>query len=381
MTAPQLHLIVPGPLEQRTGGYLYDARMVAGLRNFGWSVGVLNLEGSFPDGDEVADAALRAALQSLPDGARVVIDGLAMGGLPGPVRAHGGRLRILSLVHHPLADETGLSTEEQTHFAASEREALRPCSGVLVTSGYTAQRLEEYEVAADRIRAVPPGTEPAPAAEGPGAGQPPKLLCVGTVTPRKGHDILVSALARISDLDWTCVCAGSLDRDVGYAGSVFDRVRKAGLADRIEFVGEHATDVLDGLYHTSSIFVLASYYEGYGMALAEALGRGLPVVSTTGGAIPFTVPEECGVLVAPGDDVALSEALRSLLAPAAEVEGGTVPSGARLRAELAAAARRYAAELPDWDESVEAFAEAVLELSPEGPEGTAQGHAAGGAGG
>lgn len=364
MTPPELHVVVPGPLEQRTGGYLYDARMVDGLRGLGWSVEVLNLEGSFPGGDELARAALTGALESLADGDRVLIDGLAMGGLPGPIKAHGGRLRILSLVHHPLADETGLAAVEQSRFTASEREALRPCLGVLVTSAYTARRLEAYDVAPSKVRAVPPGTEPGQAAEGPGRGEPPRLLCVGTVTPRKGQDVLVAALARISDLDWTCVCAGSLDRDVAYVRSVRERVRDAGLEQRIEFVGEHPGDVLDELYRTSSLFVLASHYEGYGMALAEALARGLPVVSTTGGAIPFTVPGECGVLVPPGDDRALAEALRSLLA--GTQAGGAVASAAPSRRDtLAAAARRYARELPDWDQAVAAFETAVLELAPD----------------
>ena len=156
MTARRLHLVVPGSLEQRTGGYLYDARMVSGLRDLGWSVEVHNLAGSFPDGDARARSSLSGVLTSLHDGVRVVIDGLAMGGLPGPVRAHGDRLRIVSLVHHPLAEETGLSEAEAERFRESERRALASCRGVIVSSPFTAQVLADYGVPADRVRVALP---------------------------------------------------------------------------------------------------------------------------------------------------------------------------------------------------------------------------------
>jgi glycosyltransferase involved in cell wall biosynthesis len=352
VTAAELHLVVPGPLGQLTGGYVYDARIVAGLRELGWRVQVHNLAGRFPDPDAVARNVMGTTLASLSDGARVVIDGLAMGGLPAPIEAHGGRLRILSLVHHPLAEETGLSAADRTRFAESERRALAPCVGVLVSSAFTARGLEAYGVAEARIRVVVPGTEPARPAVGPGPGEPPTLLCVASVTPRKGHDVLVAALERVRDMSWTCVCAGALDRDPEHAGAVLRRAGAAGLAGRIELVGERAGDPLDELYHRASVFVLASHYEGYGMALAEALARGLPVVSTTGGAIPFTVPADAGILVEPGDAAAFADGLRRLLGP-----------DATLRADLASAARRHAEKLPSWRQATEAFALAVDELT------------------
>lgn len=356
MTSPELHFVVPGPLEQRTGGYLYDARMVAGLRARGWSVPVHNLDGAFPAGDETARTALGDTLFGLDDGSRVIIDGLAMGGLPDPIHAHAARLRIVSLVHHPLADETGISEEERGRYAASERRALAPCRGVIVTSEYTALRLEDFGVGRERVRAVPPGTEPAATAVGPAEGEAPVLLCVATVTPRKGHDVLVTALERVRDLDWRCVCAGSLDRDPMFAAGVRARVSEAGLENRIEFVGEHAATELERFYREASVFVLASHYEGYGMALAEALARGLPVVSTTGGAIPHTVPADAGLLVPTGDADAFAEALRAVLDDRSNGQGS-------VRSRLGAAARRHADELPDWDESADAFAAAVLTLT------------------
>jgi glycosyltransferase involved in cell wall biosynthesis len=349
----QLEFVVPGPLEQLTGGYIYDAHMVAGLRELRWSVRVHNLEGRFPEVDAVGRRALTDALASIPDDARVLVDGLAMGGAPEPIEAHARRLRVIALVHHPLADETGLSDADRDRLAATERRALATCRGVMVSSAFTASALAAYGVPADRVRVVIPGTEPASPAVRPPTGEPPVLVCVASLTPRKGHDVLVAALAQVRDLAWRCVCAGSPDRDPEHAARLRRLVADAGLSDRVQLVGEREGQALEEIYRGASLFVLPSYHEGYGMALADALARGLPVVSTTAGAIPFTVPADTGLLVAPGDAAAFAGALRALLGP----------SGAEARARLAAAARRYGATLPTWKDSARAFASAVAELA------------------
>ena len=354
MSEPALHLLAPGPLEQRTGGYIYDARIVDGLRRRGWGVTVHALEGRFPEGDAAARASLSGTLAGLPDGATAVIDGLAMGGLPAEVRAAAGRLRIVALAHLLLADETGLDDRQRARYTASEREALAACAGVIATSEYTAARVRALGVGAVAVRVVQPGTDPAPPARGPAPGAPPRVFCAATVTPRKGQDVLVRALAQVADLPWSCVCAGSLTRAPAFARAVRRQVREAGLEARITFPGDCGAAEMEALYDASSLFVLPSHFEGYGMVLTEALARGLPVVSTTGGAIPHTVPPAAGVLAPPGDAAALAAALRALLAPAA---------GPAERARLAAAARRYAAGLPDWETAAETFGAALLALT------------------
>ena len=367
MTQPALHLVVPGPLEQRTGGYLYDARMAEGLRRRGWRVIVHSLGGAFPDADGVARASLTDALGGMPDGATVVVDGLALGGLPEPAAAHRRRLRILALVHHPVSEETGLAPEVRDRLADRERRALAVPDGIIVTSAFTARGLRRFGVDAGRVRVVEPGTDPPPRPAQRAPRDPPQLLSVGAVVPRKGHDVLVRALARLADLSWECVCAGSLDRDPAHAARVLADVEAQGLAGRVRFAGECDRATLAALYGESALFVLASHYEGYGMVLAEALAHGLPIVSTTGGAIPETVPAAAAVLVPPGDERALAGALGALLGGGGDAGSGM--SVAERRTALAAAARRHATTLRGWDDAVEAFAAAVTALSRQGGTG------------
>lgn len=345
-----LHWLVPGPLDQRTGGYLYDARMVAGLRAGGEGVQVHELDGEFPGPATDSARSLDRALQEVPDGAVVVADGLALGSFPEVAEAHVPRVSLVALVHHPLGDETGLTQERRRRLLALETRTLGVVRGVIVTSPTTAHRVAQLGVPAAAVRAVVPGTAPAPPSRGPGEGAPVRLLSVGTVAPRKGHDVLVRALARLSHLPWRCHVAGSLTRDPGWADRVRHLADELSVADRVDFLGELDRDALEAQYGAASLFVLPSHYEGYGMALTEALARGLPVISTTGGAIPGTVPADTGVLVEPGDEGALASVLEELL-----------NDGSR-REALAAAARAHAGSLPDWPAQVDAFSVALEEL-------------------
>ena len=361
MSGGLVHFVVPGRLGQRTGGSIYDRRMVEGLRLRQSIVTVLELAGDFPSADARAEAELAEALAGLPDGALVVVDFLVLAGLPEVARTHASRLTLLGLVHVLPSDEPQLVPHERHRRSGLERRSLHACSGLIVTSPYTAKRLADLGIEPRRIRTVIPGTDPVPPASGPGPDAPPRILCVGAVTPGKGQDVLVRALVELAALTWSCVCAGSLTKAPAYAADLTRSIRAAGLSTRITLEGECDVATVDELYASSSIFVLPSYFESYGMALTEAMARGLPIVSTTAGAIPDTVPGDAGILVAPGDSRALAGALRSLLDdPAA----GPEDEADRRRARLGAAARRHASNLPDWEGQVTVFSEALSAFGP-----------------
>ncbi len=346
--------IVPGDPDQRTGGYLYDARIVGELGLLGWSVEVVGLAGRFPDADALAAESMHAALARLPDGARVIVDGLALGGVPEAVAGQADRLDISALVHHPLADETGLDSAGRARFLDLERRALAACRRVIVTSPFTARRLLALGLD-DRVAGVvEPGVNRAPLAEaaawrlnGLEPVDPERLLCVAALTPRKGHDILVRALAGLVERDWHCVLAGSTRRNVVWAERLAVAIDGAGLSGRVECLGECDAEALDAEYRRASVCVLPSHYEGYGMVVSESLARGLPMITTTGGALADTAPDDCCLKVAPGDIDGMREALRRWL------------DDADLRQDLTrrAAARREL--LRDWSEAGRAFSSAL----------------------
>ena len=353
-------LLVPGDLALRTGGYGYDRAIVAGLRALGWRVDVVLLDGSFPSPTAAARAHAVQALAALPDGALVLADGLAFGAMAVEAEREARRLALVGLVHHPLADETGLDADTARAFATSERRALACTRGVVVTSHATARRLSEFGVEARRVTVVMPGTASAPAARGTrgtsGADSdvPVALLCVATLVPRKGHDVLFSALARLRHLPWHLTCAGSLTLHPPTAAALQQQLRALHIADRVTLVGDLDTAALAAAYDRADIFVLATRHEGYGMAVAEAVARGLPVVSTATGAIPELVDNASGAIVPMDDPEALAEALEPLVGD----------DGARARAMAGAGARRDT--LPRWPESAQAMADALTRFADDG---------------
>jgi glycosyltransferase involved in cell wall biosynthesis len=177
-----------------------------------------------------------------------------------------------------------------------------------------------------------------------------QLLSVGAVVPRKGFDVLVAALARLTDLPWQLTIAGDLARDRTAATQLEADIARHGLEERVLVVGAVSAQRLAVLYAEADIFVLASHFEGYGMAYAEAVANGLPVIGSKAGAIPDTVPHDAGLLVAPGDVAAFAQALRSTI------------RDDDLRQRLAGAARAAAHELPIWRDSAEIFAHALETL-------------------
>jgi glycosyltransferase involved in cell wall biosynthesis len=232
--------------------------------------------------------------------------------MPEVAAAESRRLRLIALVHHPLAEETGLSEERAAALRISERRALKAVRQVVVTSGYTAGLVAGLGVNPERIGVVEPGTDPAPLASGSG-GSTLNLLSVASLTHRKGHAVLLDALAELKDRRWRLTCVGSLRQSPTTVAELRERIAALDLGGRVTLTGEVADAALAGFYDSADLFVLATRFEGYGMALAEALARGLPVVSTRTGAVTETVPKDAGLLVPPNHPGALAAALANVM--------------------------------------------------------------------
>ncbi|MDE2577043.1 MAG: glycosyltransferase family 4 protein [Rhodospirillales bacterium] len=336
-------LLVPGPLDSVSGGYFYDHHMIAGLRALGHEATAVALAGTHPLADEAARAAALAAWRALPAGAVPVIDGL---GLPAFAAVEEELGRAVGLIHHPTALEPGHDEAVREALRALERKLMPRLRHVVVTSPTTAERLAaDFGVPAERISVVVPGTAATPRAEGSG-GPTCEILSVGTLVPRKGHDVLLRALARLFDLDWRLTIVGGA-RDAAHAAALRDLVDELGIGLRVSFAGELLGAALAAQWQRAEIFALATRYEGYGMAIAEALRHGVPVAVTSGGAAGALVTPACGVVCEPDDVVTLSKSLRRMIFDTA------------LRRDMAEAAWQVGQILPDWPDQARLFAGAL----------------------
>ncbi|MFM9858714.1 glycosyltransferase family 4 protein [Pseudoxanthobacter sp. M-2] len=345
---PELFLMVPGDPETVTGGYAYDRALVASLCRRGWSARIIPLPADFPDpANDSIDSTLDSIVGAPPEGL-ILVDGLAFGALPAD-RLRALRRPVTALVHHPLALEGGRSAEQAAAVAATERAALATAAAVVATSPATARALAaDYGVPAHRLTVALPGTDPLPPAVGTGAV--PTILTVATITPRKGHGTLVAALDRIRDHSWRAVFVGDDGRDPACAAALRREIAERGLTERIALTGAVTPLALLDHYLDADLFALVSTHEGYGMAFAEALSAGLPIIAGDGGAVRDTVPADAGLLVPPGDVEATAAALARLLDDPA------------LRKRTAAAARRAGAALPTWDDTAAAVEAALAPL-------------------
>ena len=289
-TSPEriLHFIVPAGVDDPdrvSGGNVYDRRVRDGLRASGWEVRLVCAQ---------ANGVLATdALSELPDGALVLIDGLIAARESQTMAAQSTRLRMIVLAH--MVDGASLSSVEN----------------IITTSEWTRSQLVSRSLVDQQDVVVAyPGTDPAAATAVSRSGR--RLVCVGVLAPHKGQDILVQALARLLDVrGWTCTFVGSLNTAPEFVAELRQTVRAAGMATRVSFVGTLAGSALDAAYGTADLVVVPSRTESFGMVVAEALARGIPVLASQVGGIPEALADsDAGILVPAGDAAALSTVLR-----------------------------------------------------------------------
>jgi glycosyltransferase involved in cell wall biosynthesis len=342
---------IPGDINLPTGGYTYDRRVLALLPQFGVAARHLELPAGYPAPTAADLDATTRAFADTPKGAVLLVDGLAYGAMPAAVIKHVA-CPVIALVHHPLCLETGITEARAAELRASEIAALALAERVVVTSRTTAKTLiDEFEVPPNKLTIAEPGTDPAPRAAGSSGTL--QLLAVGSVVPRKGYDILVRALERVATtVPWKLTIVGATDRSPETTTAIQSQIERSPHSARMRMIGGLSETALADVYARSDVLVLSSLYEGYGMVLTEALARGLPIVTTTGGAAAETVPDATALKVPPGDIDALAAALQRIIADAA------------LRKHLADAAWAFAqTSLPSWEDTTAAIAAVIKELA------------------
>lgn len=345
--------VIPGDIDLPTGGYAYDRRVLAELGAHGIDATHIMLPASYPSPTKDDLAETTRLVAAVPQDVVLLIDGLAYGAMPGDVIA-AFQHKIVALVHHPLCLEAGLTPMRARYLQQIEQMALALAEHVVVTSPTTARTLTaDFAVSSSKITIAVPGTDPTPRARG--TGSPLELLAVGSLVPRKGYDVLAAALRTLpASIDWHLTIVGAvrdeavravLDEAFAHRGADGDTLER-----RVTLTGGVDETRLSDLYDRADVFVMSSHYEGFGMVLTEAMARGLPIVTTTGGAAAETVPDAAAVKVLPGDTAALGLALTSVLVDR------------DLRHSLADASWAAAATLTRWENTARLVADALKKV-------------------
>ena len=335
---------IPGDLATQTGGYVYARRVLRALPDLGIEIAHIALPDGFPNANEQSLANATEALQQIAADRPVLLDGLAGGVLPARMLA-ALPAPVVMLCHHPLALETGVSPEDAVKLGAAEQAALNACHSVVTTSHATADILiRDYSVAPGKLTVAPPGTDPAPRAPADG---PCRILCVGSLTRRKRHDLLVRALAEHCDHDWSMQIVGPA-RDARVKAELDDLIADLNLGDRIVLRGELGISELAASYQNADLFALASEYEGFGMAFTEAMSHGLPTLGIDCAAVAEATSG--GARLVATD--AFASALGALIRDPAE------------RKSLADDAWRTAQTLLRWPQSAAIIADTLRKAAP-----------------
>jgi glycosyltransferase involved in cell wall biosynthesis len=327
------HYLYSADYEQKTGGWVYNQHVVDWLRRSGAAVEIYTVPIAFPAPSEATVAAVDAMLDRLEPGTVLLTDHI-YACMFAPI-LRGRPLRVVSIFHHSLAEEHA----DGGTFRAVEQAAIDLSETVVVTSQETRDYIaRHYAASGDRIVVALPGVDPQPASA-PHKGGPWRFLSVGAVIPRKRYELMIAALALVGDIDWSLTIAGNTARYPDYVAGLQTTIAEAGMADRIRFAGELPERALQMHWRETHLYLASSAYEGYGMAISEALVRAIPVVTTASGAVASWAGEGAS-LVRSDAPQAFAEALVPILAQPA------------LYAEARRRAASFGSRLASWDESL-----------------------------
>jgi glycosyltransferase involved in cell wall biosynthesis len=342
-------LIVPMPFATISGAAIYDRRMVGCLRALGHEVDTVELLGRFPDADQPAIDAAHGAWAQLGADSVPMIDGAALTAFAGLAAALGPR-RAVALIHHPASLEISASEPSRQRLRSIEASLFEAPHHLVATSELTAERLvAEFGAPREKVVVISPGIGEPSRSPAHNERTTCSILSVGALIPRKGHDVLLRVLSHLFDLDWRLTIVGAPHRDPVHAQGLLALAEDLRIARQVDFAGEVSEEALEALWQDADLFALASWSEGYGMALAEAMRRGLPVAVTATGAAPTLVSPDAGVVCAPGDVPQLAKAMRRLI------------FDRNLRRDVAETAWQCARSLPSWHDQAVRLASLLAE--------------------
>ena len=346
-------LTLYGSLDEQSGGFRYDRKLVEGLRTAGDSVELIELPWR-----DYHRGLLDNGARTLRRRLDVDVDVMLQDELAHPSLVRTNRALpypIVSVVHHLRASEP---RRLSPLYRAVERRYLDTVDAAVCNSATTESVVADLGV--DRTVVAPPAGDrfdPELDREDIDArarDSPLSVAFVGNITPRKGLDTLVDGVAE-TDARVELTVVGT-PADESYVETVRGSVREHGLSDRVHFAGRLPDDELAAVLESSHLLAVPSRYEGFGIVYLEGMSFGLPALaSLAGGAGDIVTDGETGALVPPDDPAAVARELERFDA-----------DRDRLAAMGRAASARYEAH-PDWAETTGRVRRLLADVTREVP--------------
>lgn len=350
----RLALVVYGSIETRSGGYLYDRKLVEHLRQAGDTVEIIGIPWR-NYARHLGDNLNRRLTHTLE---QLNADLLLEDELNHPSLIHANRMirrnggpPIIGIVHH-LRSMENHPRLLQPLYRTVERRYLAGCDGFIFNSLHTQMTVEAL------LGESVPGVVATPAADHldlPAAEDvrallaqrahrtgPLRILAVGNVIPRKEFHTVIAAMAQLPAGCCVLDIVGSQESDPAYVARCMHQIGESGLDGHVALRGYLTPTELQRAFREADVLALPSF-EGFGIVYLEAMAYGLPVIASTAGAATDLVADgRTGFLIAPGDVQTLAERLSRLCTHRSEL----IP-------RLGAAAHTQFAALPTWSESME----------------------------
>ncbi len=234
------------------------------------------------------------------------------------------RVPTIATIHHPITVDRDIAVRTVTSpwkkfkhrrwysFIGMQKRISRKFSHLITVSECTRRDISrEFKIPAGRFRVVPNGINTDLFRPLPGISRKKGRIIVTNSAdiPLKGLYYLLQAVARLPpEYPIQLVVIGRPKEN----GGVVKLIRRLGIGNRIRFTGRIGDEEFIRQYAEAAMAVVPSVYEGFGLPAGEAMACGLPVISTTGGALPEVVGD-AGILVPPSDPEALTDAIQALL--------------------------------------------------------------------
>ncbi|HEX2933974.1 MAG TPA: glycosyltransferase family 4 protein [Bacteroidales bacterium] len=343
----KLHFLIPGDIDTLASCYIYDKRLIEGLKKKGHAVEVHRLSDDFPFPSDESIIQFTKTIRQIPKGETVIIDSLALGVIPAVLKELSITNPIIGLMHLPLSVDPNYSAYQRTLITKPEMEALGYVGKFIVSSLYTQETLINLGIDENKINLVTPGIDDVPQKKNY-PERPSKLLSIANMCRSKDHSLLVRALTALKDKDWELHCYGNLDWDRNYLADFQALIRKNNLQKKILVHGTISGKELSDAYLEADLFVHPSDFETYGMAMVEALAHGLPVVASTGGGIQKTIPSKMAQFFKPSDVYGLQSILEELF------------ENPVIYKRLYTQALTYKQTAQTWSQTIELFEKALM---------------------